>query len=172
MLVRVAFKFLGPNRKSSRQNVQKPRQNSPFGAILAPFSFWRLWRQNGLFWRVFFSCWTQKWRNRSKTLNATRTGLWRTPNNPQNWPTRKIEVCGRFPMNFAAHRDLWIVMAVHPVSSRAQHHTPHCTVMHTPLSHTLPRACSPAARHTTQTHVHPLHVQLHTSQKDPSGLVS
>ena len=64
------------------------------------------------------------------------------------------------------------VMVVQPVLSRAQHHTPHCTVMHTPLSHTLPRACSPAARHTTQTHVHPLHIQLHTSQKDPSGLVS
>ena len=27
MLVRVAFEFLGPNRKSSRQNVQKPRQH-------------------------------------------------------------------------------------------------------------------------------------------------
>ena len=63
------------------------------------------------------------------------------------------------------------VMVVQPVLSRAQHHTPHCTVMHTPLSHTLPSACSPAARHTTRTHIHALQCKLQTHQQDMSGLV-
>ena len=84
-------------RPKSQVFPPKCPKNPPKQPILAPF--WRLFlapkrRQNRLFWRGFLSCWTQKWRNRSKCLNATHAGLLRTPHNPQNWLTRKIEVCG------------------------------------------------------------------------------
>ena len=86
---------------------------------------------------------------------------------PRSVHTRVARLTPPPPRTRVAYQPM---MVVQPVLSCRQHHTSSCTVMHTPLSHTPPRACSPAARHTTRTHAHASHIQLHTSKQDLSGL--